>query len=74
MNKKLLNRNLKRLQHKDKKVCNYCLGIYGKLSKCDKCKDLFCKSCMIVLNKNKKYCVACLINYVKKDVVLIVEK
>lgn len=74
MNKNRLYRNVKKIKHKEKKICNYCLNISSKLTECLKCREIFCKSCLIEINKNKKYCVACMIEYIKKDVALIIEK
>ena len=74
MNGNKLYRNVKKIKHKDKKVCNYCFNISNKLIQCTKCKEIFCKSCLVIINENKKYCVSCMIKYIKDDVVLIVEK
>lgn len=75
MNRKKVYRNLKRLKHKDKKICNYCLMITANLSLCNRCNNSFCKSCLIEIVSGKRYyCIPCLIEYIQKDVIAIIEK
>jgi len=73
-NKRILN--LKKINNKSKLYCPYCLFLYSidKVIKCTKCKKYFCKKCISEISYDRKLCPECLIKYIQKDVLIVVEK